>query len=122
MVLERLFGEGASPGFAGPLPLAAFQADAAARLLALLGTRVPGNVAQSLERFEDVYLVLDPDEAGREATAELCKRLGDRAIPVALPPGVSDLNGLGRRPDGRSILTRCILQAGREARSARRAA
>jgi len=90
--------------------------------VALLGTRVPGKVAQSLERFEDVYLVLDPDEAGQEATKELHERLGDRAIPVALPAGVSDLNGLGRRPDGRSILTRCILQAGREARSARRAA
>lgn len=86
--------------------------------VALLGTRVPGNVAQSLERFDEVYLALDPDEAGREATAELCKRLGERAIPVVLPQGVSDLNGLGRRPDGRSILTRCILQAGREARSA----
>jgi len=86
--------------------------------VALLGTRVPANVAQSLERFEDVYLVLDPDPAGQEATKELYERLGDRAIPVALPPGVSDLNGLGRRPDGRSILTRCVLQAGREARSA----
>ncbi len=90
--------------------------------VALLGTRVPGKVAQSLERFEDVYLVLDPDEAGREATKELHERLGDRAVPVALPRGVSDLNGLGRRPDGRSILTRCILEAGREARSAARRA
>ncbi len=87
--------------------------------VALLGTRVPGKVAQSLERFEDVYLVLDPDEAGREATKELHERLGDRAVPVALPPGVSDLNGLGLRPDGRSIFARCILQAGREARAAR---
>ncbi len=86
--------------------------------VALLGTRVPGKVAQSLERFEDVYLVLDPDPAGQEATKKLHGRLGDRAIPVALPPGVSDLNGLGRRPDGRSILTRCILRAGRGARSA----
>ncbi len=86
--------------------------------VALLGTRVPGNVAQSLERFEDVYLVLDPDEAGREATAELCQRLGDRAIPVALPPGVSDLNSLGCHRDGRTAFIRCILDAGREARSA----
>lgn len=90
--------------------------------VALLGTRVPGKVAQSLDRFEDVYLVLDPDEAGREATKELHERLGDRAVPVALPPGVSDLNGLGRRPDGRSIFARCILQAGHEARAARQRA
>jgi len=87
--------------------------------VALLGTRVPGKAAQSLERFEDVYLVLDPDEAGREATKELHERLGDRAVPVALPPGVSDLNGLARRPDGRSILTHCILRAGREAGAVR---
>lgn len=86
--------------------------------VALLGTRVPGKMAQSLERFEDVYLVLDPDEAGREATAELCKRLGDRAIPVALPPGAADLSSLGCQRDGRSAFTRCILDAGREARSA----
>ena len=90
--------------------------------VALLGTRVPGKVAQSLERFEDVYLVLDPDEAGREATEELHERLADRAVPVALPPGVSDLNGLGLRPDGRSIFARCILQAGHEARAARQRA
>ena len=90
--------------------------------VALLGTRVPGKVAQSLERFEDVYLVLDSDEAGREATKELHERLGDRAIPVALPPGVSDLNGLGRRRDGRSACTQCILDAGREAGAARQRA
>ncbi len=86
--------------------------------VALLGTRVPGKVAQSLERFEDVYLVLDPDEAGREATEELHERLGDRAVPVELPRGVSDLNGLGCQRDGRSVFTRCILDAGREAGAA----
>ncbi|MBE7518342.1 MAG: toprim domain-containing protein [Thermoflexaceae bacterium] len=90
--------------------------------VALLGTRVPGKVAQSLERFEEVYLVLDPDGAGREATAELCERLGDRAIPVALPPGTADLNSLGCRRDGRSIFARCILDAGHEARAPRQRA
>jgi len=86
--------------------------------VALLGTRVPGRAAQLLERFEAIYLVLDPDEAGRAATAELCERLGDRAIPVALPPGVADLNSLGCRRYGRSAFTRCILEAGRQARLA----
>ncbi len=90
--------------------------------VALLGTRVPGKAAQSLERFEDVYLVLDPDEAGRRGTKELHERLGHRAIPVALPPTVSDLNGLGRHPDGRSIFARCILQAGHDDRAARQQA
>lgn len=87
--------------------------------VALLGTHIPGKVAQSLERFEEVYLVLDPDEAGEEATADLRQRLGDRAIAVALPPGVADLNSLGCRRDGRSAFTRCILDAGREAHAAR---
>ena len=86
--------------------------------VALLGTRIPGRAAQLLEHFDEVYLVLDPDAAGQEATKELHERLGDRAIPVTLPPGVPDLNSLGCRRDGRSALTRCILEAGRPARSA----
>jgi len=90
--------------------------------VALLGTRVPGRAAQLLERFDEVYLVLDPDEAGREATVELCERLGERAIPVVLPAGITDLNSFGCRRDGRSTFTRCVLDAGSEARSARRAA
>jgi DNA primase len=85
--------------------------------VALLGTRVPGRAAQLLERFDEVYLVLDPDEAGREATRELRERLGDRAIAVVLPAGVADLNGLGCRRDGRGTFTRCVLDAGRDARA-----
>lgn len=87
--------------------------------VALLGTRVPGKAAQPLERFEELYLVLDPDEAGREATEELRERLGERAIRVQLPAGIADLNSLGCRADGRQVFTRCILQAGRHARAAR---
>lgn len=90
--------------------------------VALLGTRVPGRAAHLLERFDEVYLVLDPDEAGREATAELCERLGDRGVPVALPPGVSDLNRLGCQRDGRGTFTRCVLAAGRNARATRQRA
>ncbi len=90
--------------------------------VALLGTRVPGRAAQLLERFDEVYLVLDPDEAGREATAELCERLGERAISVVLPAGVADLNGLGCRRDGRSAFVRCVLAAHRNARGTRQRA
>jgi DNA primase len=90
--------------------------------VALLGTRVPGRAVQLLERFGEVYLVLDPDEAGREATAELCERLGDRAIPVMLPTGIADLNSLGCRRDGRGTFTRCVLAAGRNARATRQRA
>jgi len=90
--------------------------------VALLGTRVPGRAAHLLERFDEVYLVLDPDEAGQVATADLCERLGDRAIPVVLPAGIADLNGLGCRRDGRGRFARCILAAGRDARATRQRA
>ena len=86
--------------------------------VALLGTHVPGKMVQLLERFDDIYLVLDPDEAGREATAELRERLGERVIPVTLPQGVADLNGLASHPHGRRVFTRCILEASRESRAA----
>lgn len=90
--------------------------------VALLGTHVTQTSTELLERFEDVYLVLDADNAGRAATKEWCERLGDRAIPVTLPPGVADLNGLGCQPVGRQLFTRCILRAGRDVRSTRQRA
>jgi len=90
--------------------------------LALLGTRLRPSTVELLDRFDEIYLVLDADDAGREATEELREHLGDRAIPVALPAGVSDLNSLGCQPDGRQVFTRCVLDAGRIARSMRRVA
>ncbi|MCC6387426.1 MAG: toprim domain-containing protein [Dehalococcoidia bacterium] len=85
--------------------------------VALLGTHITQRSAELLEQFEEVYLVLDADDAGRQATREWCERLGDRAIPVALPPDVTDLNGLGARVDGRQVFTRLILQASRHNRA-----
>lgn len=87
--------------------------------VALLGTHVTQTSTGLLERFEDVYLVLDADDAGRAATNEWCERLGDRAIPVTLPPGIGDLNAIGCETEGRRIFTRLILQAGRDARATR---
>lgn len=84
---------------------------------ALLGTRVSDRAVRQLDRFEQVYLALDNDAAGWQATAELAERLGHRAIPVRLPSGVHDVSSLGQN-GGRAAFTRCILQAGREARSA----
>lgn len=84
---------------------------------ALLGTRVSDRAEQQLGRFEQVYLALDNDEAGQQAAAELAGRLGHRAIRVHLPPGVHDVSSLAQN-GGRAAFIRCVLQAGREARSA----
>lgn len=83
---------------------------------ALLGTRVSDRAERQLDRFEQVYLALDNDEAGQQATADLAERLGERAIPVRLPPGVHDVSSFAQN-GGRAAFARCILQAGREARA-----
>lgn len=90
--------------------------------VALLGTRVSSASTELLNRFDEVYLALDNDDAGRQATKEWRERLGDRAIPVALPPGVADLNALGCQSNGRQVFTRCVLDAARAARPARQRA
>lgn len=88
----------------------------------LLGTRVSSGSTELLERFEEVYLVFDNDDTGRRATDEWCERLGERAIPVTLPPGVADLNGLSCQANGRQVFTRCVLDAARAARATRQQA
>ncbi|MCZ7576295.1 MAG: CHC2 zinc finger domain-containing protein [Dehalococcoidia bacterium] len=88
----------------------------------LLGTRVSSASAELLKRFEEVYLVFDNDETGRRATDEWCERLGERAIPVPLPPDVADLNSLACRTSGRQVFTRCVLDAARAARATRQQA
>jgi superfamily II DNA or RNA helicase len=100
LVLERLYGEGTTPGFAGPLPLAAFQADAAARLLALLGARGGALLADSvglgkthvaLAVIGDVVragagpaLVVTPAAVRRQWTGPLRRLARDHGIGFAL--------------------------------------
>ena len=76
--------------------------------VALLGTHVSRSAERALARFRRVYLALDADEAGRRATAALMAALGTRAIAVELPPGVHDLNDLGRSAGGREAFQRCL--------------
>jgi DNA primase len=76
--------------------------------VALLGTHVSRVVAQTLARFRRVYLALDSDEAGRRAAGGLAAALGRRAIVVEFPPGVHDLNDLGRLPGGREAFQHCL--------------
>lgn len=47
----------------------------------------------NLARFDTIYLALDADGPGQEATAEIIKRLGqDRCLVVTLPEGCKDAN------------------------------
>lgn len=82
--------------------------------VALLGTHVSRQAAQALARFRRLYLALDDDEAGRQATDRLMSTLGSRALAVELPPGVHDLNELGRSPAGREAFQRCLELATRK--------
>lgn len=77
---------------------------------ALLGTRLSDRVLRQLDRFTQVYLALDNDDAGRDARRNLADVLGQRAIPVHLPPGVSDVSALAQ-DGGRPAFISCILRA-----------
>ena len=83
---------------------------------ALLGTRVSERVLRQLDRFTQVYLALDNDEAGHDAIRSLTEVLGLRAIPVPLPTGVSDVSALAQE-GGRPAFISCILRAANEARA-----
>jgi DNA primase len=71
--------------------------------LALVGTRARAETLDTLGRFARIYLALDNDPAGREATAHLIDHLGPRAIPVALPE-VKDVAELALHRNGRETL------------------
>jgi DNA primase len=81
--------------------------------VALLGTHVSRSAQRALSRFSRVYLALDADDAGRRAAARSMSALGPRAIAVELPPGVHDLNDLGRSPAGAEAFQRCLEHATR---------
>jgi len=76
--------------------------------IALLGTRISKHMVEALGRFRLVYVALDSDEAGQRASAELASALGARAMVVALPAGIHDLNDLGRSADGGQAFERCL--------------
>jgi len=79
--------------------------------LALLGTRVRPAVLRVLgTRFRRIYLALDADDAGREASSAIARALGPRAVPVRLPAGVKDVAELASSPEGRSAFTLALLQ------------
>lgn len=56
------------------------------------------NEFDRLARFDTIYLCLDADGPGREATVEIIKRLGqDRCLIVVLPEGCKDANDCAMR-------------------------
>jgi DNA primase len=65
------------------------------------GTSLPADRLGFLARARVIYGVLDGDQPGRVA-AEACRAMfGNRWRPLSLPED-SDLNDLGRQPDGRA--------------------
>lgn len=80
--------------------------------VALGGTGWTPAVLAALARFDRLGLVLDNDEAGRRATADLVAALGERARVVPLPPGVKDVGELAGAPAGRRQLAAALAAAG----------
>jgi DNA primase len=80
-------------------------------VVALLGTHARPEVVDQLRAFMRVFLVLDQDKAGLEATLRLADELGSAAVPVALPDGVKDVAELAPRPDGQAVFASALLAA-----------
>ena len=84
---------------------------------AALGTQGMDRLASSLQDRPRLFLAFDADEAGRAAATELSGLLGPhRTRLVSLPPGVSDVADLGRRPDGRAVFLDLLNRAASAAR------
>jgi DNA primase len=79
--------------------------------LALCGTGASSSTLTALKRWKRLYVVMDADDAGREATTRLCEALGEHAVPVPLPTGVKDPGELAPRPDGGVLFAQAITSA-----------
>lgn len=74
------------------------------------GTHARAGLLDALRVFRRLYLALDNDSAGSEATGALLEAFGRRAVPVALD-GVKDVADLGARPGGRQQFAAAIRAA-----------
>jgi DNA primase len=79
--------------------------------VALVGTHTSPDVLDQLRTFRRVYLVLDQDMAGREATVKLVEALGPNTVPVELPEGVKDVAELAPRQDGQDLFAAALLES-----------
>jgi DNA primase len=65
--------------------------------VALCGTRLSPPMLNALDGWQRLYVLLDADEAGQEATTRVVEVFGSRALPVELPPGAKDVAELAPR-------------------------
>jgi len=79
--------------------------------VALVGTHTRSDIVDQLRSFKRVYLVMDQDDAGLEATLKLIDSLGPSAVPVALPEGIKDVAELAPRADGKALFAGALLEA-----------
>jgi DNA primase len=79
--------------------------------LALCGTNPTHATIELLGRWDRLYLVLDGDAAGQEATLRLTHALGDRVLWAKLPAGIKDPADLANQPDGAERFRIAIRQA-----------
>jgi DNA primase len=80
-------------------------------VVALVGTHTRPDLIEQLRTFERIYLVLDNDDAGLEATLSLIQEIGTAAVPVALPDGVKDPAELAPRNDGQSVFAAALVES-----------
>ena len=78
--------------------------------VALVGNRLRHESLAQLERFNRVYVALDPDAGGQKGTHALVAHLGSRALPIELPGG-HDVAELATCQDGKDQFAAAILKA-----------
>jgi DNA primase len=78
--------------------------------VALAGNRLRYENLVQLERFERLYVALDPDAGGRKGMQALVSHFGPRVIPVKLPDD-TDVGKLASYPDGKEQLAAAIVRA-----------
>ncbi len=79
--------------------------------MGLCGTHVSEASLNELAGWKRLYVALDADDAGKEATDELVRRFGDSVITVQLPLGAKDPAELATRPDGADLFALALRTA-----------
>ena len=78
---------------------------------AVLGSHGLERVAAALAGCARVYLAMDSDDAGLQATERLVALLGPRAVPVSLPQGIKDVADLALHPRGPDVFVHLLARA-----------
>ena len=79
--------------------------------LALCGTGIGPAMLDAIGRWSRLYIVMDTDAAGRDATARLLDVFGPRAVPVSLPDDVKDPAEMAMRSNGAIQFAEAIKEA-----------